>query len=148
MTYNPNFSSGQPAPASKTIQISEENNTGSTIVKATPVRIVPAGGISTVDISEEAEALAVAGLVAEDVANGASANIVNSGRIENISTGASVGAPLYISKSGYLTDVKPTLGADDFSSGDFVIQVGVVAKNSSNPANKDILVTIRIMGQL
>jgi hypothetical protein len=55
---------------------------------------------------------------------------------------------MYIDKTGNLTDIKPSIGVNSFIAGDFVISVGVIAKNATNPANKDLVISIDVIGQL
>lgn len=146
MTYNPNFS-GKANISS--IQTSETNSSGSTIDKLTPVRIDSFGNMATINVSTESEALSIAGLLDADAADGASANIATSGRIMNVTVaGAGFGDTLYVSKTGGITNVKPDIGVGSFVAGDFVIRVGMVAKNAENPSNKDVIVMIQIVGQL
>jgi hypothetical protein len=124
------------------------NNTGVTIGKATPVRINTFGELDFINVSVEAQAMNSAGVVSEDIINGASGAVITSGKISNITTSASFGDVVYVSKTGVLTNTKPSLGVGGFVSGDFIISVGVVAKNTDNPLNKDLVVIIDVVGQL
>jgi len=148
MSYNPNFSGTASAASSKAIHAEETNNSGSTINKLTPVRIDSNGDIATVDVAIEAQALAIAGITDSAIGNGAVGAIVNSGRILDITTTASLGEALYVSKVGTTTNLKPTIGIDGFMAEDFVIRLGIIAKNALNPVSKDLLVNISIVGQL
>ena len=148
MSYNPNFSGVASAPSSNSVQTSESNATGGTLNKLTPVRINSSGNMATIDISVEAEALAIAGILDENVLDSDSGSIVNSGRILDIATSAILGDILYVSKTGGITNVKPAIGIGGFVADDFVIRLGVVAKNQDNVLNKDLLVNISIVGQL
>lgn len=145
MTYNPN--SRGTAPTAKTTVRFNANQTGNSIPKGTPVKLT-SSGIDLVDVSVEADVDAFAGLLSADAANLSNGTIVSSGTIENISTSFAVGSVVYVSKLGILTNVKPSTGVNGFGEGDFVIKVGMIAKNNDNPANKDLLVGIQIMGQL
>lgn len=145
MSYNPNFSGIQ---GTASLSTSETNNTGSTLSKLTPVRIAADGQIATIDVSVEAQALAIAGIVKDDISNSGSGTIINTGRIEDITTAGTFGDILYVSKTGGVTHIKPSIGVDSFVAGDFVIRLGIVTKNTSNPLNKDLIVNILIVGQL
>lgn len=125
-----------------------ENNTGSTIIKATPVRLNSFGDVETIDVAVEDEALAVIGITSEDIGDGASGTIVTAGKVVDITTTATFDDLMYVSKSGTLTNVKPDIGVSGFVAGDFVVAVGVIAKNESNPVNKDLIVNVQIIGQL
>jgi len=148
MSYNPTFSGTNTAPSTAAVKTSESNNSGGTLVKLTPVRIDTSGDMASIDISIEVEALGIAGILSGDTLDTDSGDIINSGRISNITTTAVLGDVLYISKTGGVTNIKPTIGVDGFVVDDFVIRLGIVAKNPSNPVNKDLLVNISIVGQL
>ena len=148
MSYNPTFAGVSVAPSSKTVQTSEINTSGGTLLKLTPVRIDASGNMATIDVAVESQAFAVAGILSTSVADSSSGDIINSGRISNITTTAGFGDVLYVSKTGGITSIKPTIGLDSFVIDDFVIRLGVVAKNPINPSNKDLLVNISIVGQL
>lgn len=130
------------------ISSSIENNTGQTIIKSTPVRLNSFGDIATIDVGVEDEALATIGLVSADIADGASGTIVTAGKVTDITTTATFDDIMFVSKSGSLTNVKPDIGVSGFVAGDFVIAVGVIAKNESNPSLKDLIVNIQTIGQL
>lgn len=145
MTYNPN-NQGIPAVARAASRLTA-NNTGNTLYKATPVRI-STNGLESIDVSNEGQANAIAGIVRADISNLNSGEVISGGLLENISTSASVGDIMYVSKVGDLTNIKPSIGVNSFISGDWVIRVGVIAKNNSNPLQKDLLVNIQIIGEL
>lgn len=134
----------------KTSGVSDErvNNTGVTITKGTPVRANSSGELDFVNVSVEAESISAIGVVTEDITNTNSGEFINAGKISDISTLASFGDPVYVSKSGGLTATKPSLGVDGFVSGDLVIYVGIVAKNEDNPVLKDLIVNLQVIGQL
>ncbi len=124
------------------------NNSGVTFNKGTPVRINSNGELDFINVSVEAEALAVAGVVSETILDGNPGTFLNSGKIEDVTTSANFGDTLYISKSGALTDTKPSIGVGGFVASDFVISIGVVAKNESNPSLKDLVLNVDVIGQL
>lgn len=124
------------------------NNTGVSINKGVPVRINSSGELAFVNVSVENEILNIAGVSAETILDGSKGDIISSGKIEDITTSYALGDVLYISKTGGLTNAKPSIGTEGFVAGDFVILIGVVAKNESNPALKDLIVFIQRVGQL
>lgn len=127
---------------------SRPNNTGVTITKASPVIINSSGELDTVDVSVEADALSVAGVAAADILDSTNGNIINSGRLTDITTTAAFGDVLYAGKLTSLTNVKPSVGIGGFATGDLVVIIGVVAKNIDNPSIKDLVLNINIVGQL
>lgn len=143
MTYRPSAASN-----ASSLSDTRVNNTGSTILKGTPVRLNVMGELDFVNVGLENEALGIAGLASVDIPNGANGFITLSGKITNITTTAVLGDLVWIAKSGGLTNLKPTIGIDGFVAGDFVIIVGVIGKNQDNPANKDLIINLAIVGQL
>lgn len=123
------------------------NQTGNLVPRGTPVKLT-SSGIALMDVSVETDIDAFAGVIKDDAATGTTGNIISSGSIENLSTSFAVGSVIYISKVGLLTNVKPSIGVNGFGEGDFIIKIGMIAKNNDNPANKDLLVGIQVMGQL
>jgi len=124
------------------------NNSGSSIFKGTPVRINSSGELDIIDVSVESSITNVVGVAAADILNTLKGATVNSGKIENITTSADFGDTIYISKTGSITNIKPDVGVSGFIIGDFVVMVGVIAKNEATPANKDLIINITIIGQL
>lgn len=140
-------SSGGGTPSSD-IAIESTLNAGANLSKADPVKTDSSGNIDLVDVSVEADIKGFVGLTKENVSSGSSVLVIHAGRLENVTTIASVGDFLYIDKSGGLTNTQPEEGVAGFVSGDYVVLVGKVLQNNSVPANKDILVNIQIIGQL
>jgi hypothetical protein len=130
------------------ISFTATNNSGVTIVKGTPVTLDSSGDIKAVDVSIEDEALAVVGVTGETISNGVSGIIITAGKVTDITTTANFDDMVFISKTGALTNIKPDIGVDSFASGDFVISMGVISKNETNPANKDLIMNIQTIGQL
>ena len=119
------------------------NNTGSLLSKGTPVSIdETSGDIELIDVSNEDSSKAGFAVVRIDSPAGSSLEYVTSGKIEDISVAFNFGATVYVSKSGGLTDVAPAIGVGGFVEGDFMIMIGRVAKNNSDPLKKDLLVNI------
>lgn len=116
--------------------------------KGTPVRATNTGDMDFIDVSVEAEALAICGVTSATVAPSSNGSVVTNGRVLNLTTSASFGDAMYIDKVGGLTNSKPSIGVAGFVSGDFVIYVGVIAKNVDNPLNKDLVVNLNVIGQL
>lgn len=145
MTYNPlaNFPPQTMYSARKGV-----NANTSTLNKGTPVRVIPSGEIDKVDPSIESHIDSIVGVVKQDVPSGNQGDIVTSGTIEDVTTSASIGQLVYLSKTGGLTSTKPNIGVNGFLPGDWVIKIGVIAKNNTNPTQKDLVVDIQVIGQL
>lgn len=122
------------------------NNSGSAISGFIPVRANTSGELGLVNVAMES-ASSIVGITLTSIPNGNSGDVVTSGKIENINS-FDLGDVIYVSKSGGLTNTKPEIGVDSFVAGDWIISVGVIAKNQSNPSNKDLFVNIQIIGQL
>ena len=140
----------RPYAALSSIATSENrtNNTGSVINKGVPVRINSSGELDFIDVSVESDALSIIAVANQAIPSGTAGAIISTGLIADIATSAGYGDTLWVSKTGGLTDVKPSEGVGGFVQGDLVIFVGVIAKNEINPLFKDLLLSIRVVGQL
>ena len=148
MSFSPNFRGASSTAPTTSVQNQLANNTGSTLAKATPVYANTSGELSLVNVSVEASSYSVLGLVVANILDTQKGNIIFNGKLTDVTTSAVFGDTLFVSKTGTLTNVKPTLGVGGFVSGDFVIRVGVVVKNDLDPAKKDIIIQIQLNGQL
>jgi len=118
------------------------------LINATPVSTNTSGNLVTVDVSSEDLATSFLGLTTSTILSSSQGQVILSGLVKNISTALGVGDILYVSKTGSLTTTAPDIGVNGFASGDFVIRVGQITKNATNPSNKDLLVAWQLMGQL
>lgn len=150
MTYRPYNNILQEAAQAgvESQKIELTNNSGSAITNLQPVSVDASGDIKGTDVSIENDAIKFLGIASENISNGQSGYVVISGRITNISTSLSVGSYVYVSKTGGLTDILPSEGFHGFLAGDYVLRVGVIARNQDNPANKDIVLSPALIGQL
>jgi hypothetical protein len=148
MTYRP-YSAIIAAASSQQAAIKArlKNSTGFQINKLVPVRANTNGEMAKIDVSVEFQAVNVVGVTSADTPDASFGDVYLSGKIENI-TGFDFGDTLYINKIGELTSQAIDIGVNGFISGDFVIRVGVVVKNDIAPAQKDLLLSIGVVGQL
>lgn len=135
------------APASGTSAL-YLNSTGSTLAKLTPIKLQANGSMEGVDVSLEADALAVAGVVSQDTLNGQQGSVVGSGKLEDVTTSIAVGQPVFVSKTGGVTSTKPDVGVGGFLGGDYIIKLGIISKNATDTSKKDLIVNISLVGQL
>ena len=149
MTYRP-FTDIITAAASSSSAIRSllVNNSGTTIPALTPVRLNSTGQLETVDVTSDSSVLSIVGLTELAIADWSEGYVITQGKLANITTGFNFGDYIYVSKTGTLTSSYPIVGAGGFNAGDFVIRVGVIAKNDTNPLQKDIFITMQIIGQL
>ncbi len=125
------------------------NNTGSQLNKGTPIAInYSTGEADLVNVSSEIISKASFAVVREDSGTGQPMEYVTNGRIEDIQVAFDFGDPIFISKTGGLTNVPPAIGVGGFQALDFVISVGIIAKNLKDPTKKDLLVNMDVEGQL
>ncbi|MDD1475167.1 hypothetical protein MEO41_28460, partial [Dolichospermum sp. ST_sed4] len=105
--------------------------------------------IQTVDVTTEANAMATVGVAEAAIIDTASGGVITNGLVTNITTSFAFGDAIFIAPSGNLTNIYPSIGnADGFTASMFVVRVGVISKNSVTPANKDLIVSVSIIGQL
>lgn len=148
MTYSPSFFNKESKGSSRQTITNFQNGSGSGLAKGTPVAVNTSGQLVTVNVSSQTLVQAIVGLTAMNLPNSATGQVVDNGRLEDITTTFAIGDALYIGKNGLLTNVKPDYGVDGFAEGDFVIFVGVVVRNEFTPAFKDIKLMISVVGQL
>lgn len=134
--------------ANSSIRLELKNDTGSTINALSPVTINSDGKLKLINVSNAADASKASGVVTDNISDASLGVVVMAGRIENIFTAFNYGDFVWVSKSGDLTNVEPVLGVGGFVSGDFVIRIGVITRNRTVPANKDLLVQVRLVGQM
>jgi hypothetical protein len=125
-----------------------KNDSNVTIAALSAVSIGLTGNLITTNVSDEVSALSTVGLTINTMLNNATDNVILSGRLVGVTTPFSYRDVLYVSKDGSLTNNKPTIGSNSFISGDFIVKVGVVCSNSSNPLVQDIVINIQVVGQL
>lgn len=147
VVIDPVLGSGSGVGTGSSLLAEYENNSGSTINALTPVRSI-SGGIADVDPSVESHVTRILGVVNQQINDGFSGDVTFSGLIENITTAIGVDTPVFLSKTGEITQTVPEIGIGGFISGDFVVYIGQITKNTSNPAQKDLKVDIDIRGQL
>lgn len=148
MTYSPNFRGNAARGSSRQLISGYVNGSGALLTKARPVTLNASGQIVGVDVSDIVSVKSMVGLTAEDIPNAATGSVIDAGRLEEVVISYPVNTPVYMSKTGFLTDQIPAVGANGFAEGDFVIFVGVIVKNEFNPANKDIKLMLTVVGQL
>ena len=125
-----------------------DNYSGNTIPIKTVVSADSNGNIIPVDVSDESVALSIVGITINTIDDESSGRIVTHGLVRNIDTLAPNGSAMYIAKNGSLTHIKPTLDSNGFTTGDFVIRVGVLVKDINTPSQKNMIVNPQIIGQL
>lgn len=148
MSYSPNYKGRETDALAQNVGENIGNTSGFTISRAVPVRIDGNGNLDLIDVSDEDQALAVAGVTLESIASGTKGPLASSGRVLNITTTANNGNVLYVSKTGGLTNIKPEAGVGGFLEGDFVVRIGVLFKNQDFPTQQDLLLNIEVIGQL
>lgn len=133
---------------SAAIQGTFTNASGGSIAIGTPVYGDTSGNIEIIDVSVESSAQNFIGITTSSIPDSSTGNVIMSGLVKNIATSINVGSIVYISKSGAITSTAPDIGVNGFAAGDFVIKIGQITKNATNPSNKDLLVAWQLMGQL
>lgn len=145
MSYDPN---PQMSVAARKLASNFTNGSGITMDKGMPVGTLNNGLVTTIDVADQDSVDSLLGLFNQDTPNAASGQVVDSGRLEDFTTAFAVGDPVYISKTGGLTNVPPSIGVGGFVEGDYVVFIGVIVVNEFNPSLKDIKILIEKVGDL
>jgi hypothetical protein len=148
MTYSPNFRGTEAKGYTRVTQSGYTNGTLSTITIGTPVSINGSGVLTPVDVTSEASVSSMVGAAAENIASAATGAVADDGRIQNITTAFNIGDALYVDKTGALTNIKPDIGVNGFTHGDFVVFAGVIVPNETNISLKDLKLVLCVVGQL
>jgi hypothetical protein len=148
MGYNPTASGTAFKGSSRSTQTGYQNNSGGTLDMATPVSLNPSGQLISVDVTSESNVKALVGITAQSIPNSANGQVIDCGRLENVTTSFVIGDALYIAHNGILTNVKPLIGSNSFTAGNWVVFMGVVVINEFNPLNKDIKLMMQVVGTL
>jgi hypothetical protein len=136
------------SPSAAVQTVTMTNETGGPLPAFMPIRSTSGGTMGEIDVSVEAQAIAIVGLTTVAVANNTDGAIVSSGRVYNITGAWNFGDVLYVSKLAGLTNIKPSIGVNGFVAGDFVIKVGVIVRNETVLTNKDLIMMIQVVGEL
>lgn len=134
--------------AAASVAISLKNGSLSTLSALTPVYVNTSGDVDVIDVSDVSKSFSAIGITRASIISSDFGAIVVNGRITDITTSAVFGDTVYVSKTGTLTNVKPSIGVGSFIGGDYVIRVGVISKNLVNVLNKDLIVNVVVVGQL
>lgn len=148
MSYSPKFRGTLGQGSSRQLATNYINGLGSILVKGTPVSTNTSGQMILVDVSDQVSVQRLVGVCAADTSSGASGQVVDGGRLEDVTTSYTVGTSLYIDKTGAISSVVPSVGVGSFTFGDFAIFVGVVVKNEFDPTKKDIKLMLSVIAQL
>jgi len=144
MGYVPNASSPL---ISRSTAKQATNNSGSSIAKCIPVKIISTG-MNIINPSLESDIDAFAGLTGSLTLNTQTSEVITSGIITDTGLAFSPGDAVYVSKSGGVTNVKPSIGVSGFIAGDFVIRLGIITQNDANPLLRDLIINTQVIGQL
>ena len=149
MTYDPRLSgSVLSVGAASSELLPRTNSSGAALNRTDPVRLDSAGAVQKVDVSIESQVIACLGVAKDSVGNLSQVGIVTQGKLEDVTVSGTFGDSMFISKTGNLTHIKPSIGVNGFVAGDFVVAIGIVVKNQANPFLVDLMVNVRLVGQL
>jgi hypothetical protein len=151
MSYSPLFRGSSSTAPSYANASGYQNGIVSTIAMCTPVSTNTSGQLVLTDVTVEALSEGWLGLTDAAIPTTATGQVVTDGRIQNIPSGLgfALGDPIWVGPTpGSLTNVRPDLTAPGWSTGYYVLFVGVVVQNQFNPSLQDIQVSRQIIGQL
>ena len=148
MSYSPNFFNKQSSGSARSTITNFQNGSGSTLNKATLVSVNASGFLVPTLVTSESLIQSIVGMTNVSIPSAAVGAVMDNGRLEDVTTSFAIGDALYLGKTGLLINTKPEIGVASFAEGDFVIFVGVVAKNEFNGSLKDIKLMISVIGQL
>jgi hypothetical protein len=145
MSYDP---VSPAAVSSRKVARNYTNGSGSTLPQGTPIGTLSNGLVNIIDVSNKASVDGFVGFYNQDTPSAASGQVIDSGLLENLTTSFVIGSPVYISKTGTLTNIVPVAGSNGFISGDFVVFLGVIVMNEFDNTKKDLKIMLAKPGRL
>ena len=125
------------------------NGTLVALAQGSPVSVSISGTLQPVNVSDTANATASVGIVfAPSIGVGAIGEYITNGLFIGMGAVFSFGDVIYVDKSMALSNVRPSVGVGGFLAGDYIVKIGVVVRNQSNPLVKDLLVGVQVVGKL
>lgn len=124
------------------------NESGFSIPAFCPVSIDVTGKIKQTDPSIQNDAEKVIGVSVAAIPNNSSGYIALAGRLNNILGVVSLGDKVWVAKDGTLTNITPEPGVNGFNVNDYIIKIGAIASNNEISSNKDLVLTVQLIGQL
>ena len=123
-----------------------------TILRGYPVSINASGSLAVVDITDEDSSYAFCGVTSVDCLINGTDTVLTAGSVlldipAVFGLTGQYGKHIFVSHTGTLTMVKPTIGVGGFLSQDFIISVGITTKNTAT-ATTDLILNPRIIGRL
>jgi len=130
-------------------QIQLINGSGGTLNAYVPVSINSSGQLSAVNPSVESSSFSAIGITTQSIAATAVGNVATCGKVQAVSiSGVNLGDTLFVNTNGGLTNIKPSTGVNGFTTGDFIIKIGIIVENTSSPTTMDLVVMPQVVGQL
>lgn len=148
MTYSPKFRGNVSTAPSSAVSSGYQNGTAGDLVQCTPVSVNGSGQIINIDVTDVNSINRFVGLLGSDTPSSANGLVFDAGRIEKVNLGFAVGDAIYVSKSGFLTNLKPDYGVGGFTVGDWVVFVGVIVQNQYDNTKKDLKLFLSVIGQI
>lgn len=137
------------AQSSRKVARNYVNGSGLTLPLGAPLSVLGSGLVTTVNVSSQASVDDFVGFYNQATPDSASGLTIDCGLLENITGyGFSVGNPVYVSKTGTLTNVVPAIGVGGFVAGDYLVFCGVIVQNEFNPSQQDLKILIQKAGIL
>jgi hypothetical protein len=148
MSYSPLYFAPQGGGTSIATVTNYTNATISMIAQGTPVSTNTFGLVAPTDVTSQTSVQALVGYAQVRMPASSSGPVISNGRLENIMTSFAVGDAIYIGLGGTLINQKPDVGVAGFVEGDFVVFVGVLVQNQTNPSLTDIQLFTQTIGEL
>lgn len=150
MSYSPFYFNQQGSGSAESLITNYTNASSITsIPQGTLCFVNNAGFIGPVDVSNQATVDAKVGVAEVRIATSGTGPVVSGGRLENFTTSFPVGTPLFVGTDGSPTNIYPEDGVNGFVAGDYVIFLGVLVPNQTNPSTElDIQLFLQVIGVL
>jgi hypothetical protein len=148
MTYSPTFFSTTTIEKSRALEGFAYPNASGVVLPKGYVVSLGTSGFELVDITNENSVSTIVGIIADDIAVGGNGNFLSNGTLEEIEGLGLSNGPVYLSKTGALTNIKPDIDQPSYDVGDFIVRVGTIITNADNPSKQDLVISLIVRGQL
>ena len=151
MAYSPFSFNPESTGSAESITTTYTNNSSSTAIpQAMAVAANSAGLLVPLDVTNEASVNNMVGYANVRIAASATGPVISTGRLKlyTNSNSYALGTPLYVGLDANPTNIVPSIGVNGFTSGDYIVFMGVLVPNEVNPSEFDISLFTQIVGAL
>lgn len=151
MSFSPFYFNQQGTGTSEGVVTNYTNASAITAIpQAMACSVNSSGLVIPLDVTSQTSVNKMVGYAASRIPVSVAGPIISNGRLQIYTNTNSyaLGTPLYVGTDGNPTNIVPSAGVNGFSSGNYVIFMGVLVANEANPSEFDISLFTQVIGVL